>query len=381
MRRPPPSPLALIVSPQPWAGFQVSKHHYARALAGRGWRVVFVDPPADLGRPGRIVQAPTEVRGLTSLRYQPAFPYRLKFHLRPLFDLLMRRQARRLVAATGRPDLVWDFDNAYQFRDLTAFGARTTVFHLVDDVGTPGRGTKGADHVLYLHASLCARAGATPDPANAIGHGLGAAHARAAATAVDPQRPAGPPHLGFVGNLAADWLDWDAVAEILRRRPDARLTCWGPLPAALPPALAAIRARPGTRFPGLTPPERILNESGDIDLWLAPFRAERLPGGPIDSHKILEYLATGRAVAAIRLAAHADNPLVAQPDPARGETFADLVVRLLAEPAALNPPDLAARRRAQALACSYDRRLDQVLARIGLPPAAPASVDDRVAPA
>lgn len=364
------APLALILSPQPWDGFQVSKHHYARTLAGRGWRVVFVDPPADLGRPGRIVQAPTGVAGVTSLRYQTAFPYRLKFHLRPLFDLLMRRQARRLVAATGRPDLVWDFDNAYQFRDLTAFGAARTVFHLVDDVGTPGLGTKRADHVLCLDPGLCRGAGGTPAPEDRIGHGLGAAHARAAATAVDRPRPEGPPHLGFVGNLAADWIDWPALAEILHRRPDARLTCWGPLPAALPPALAAIRARPGTRFPGLTPPERILEQAGDIDLWLAPFRPDRLPGGAIDSHKILEYLATGRAVASVRLAAHADNPLVAQPDPARGETLPDLVIRLLAAPEALNPPDLAACRRAHALACSYERRLDQVLARIG--PAAPA---------
>lgn len=377
------APLALILSPQPWDGFQVSKHHYARALAGRGWRVVFVDPPADLGRPGRIVQAPTGVPGVTSLRYQTAFPYRLKFHLRPLFDLLMRRQARRLVAATGRPDLVWDFDNAYQFRDLTAFGARATVFHLVDDVGRPGLGTKGAYHVLYLHPSFCARAGGTPDPANAIGHGLGAAHARAAAAAIDRPRPAGPPHLGFVGNLAAEWLDWDAVAEILHRRPDARLTCWGPLPAVSSAALAAIRARPGTRFPGLTPPERILDEAADIDLWLAPFRADRLPGGALDSHKILEYLATGRAVASITLTAHADNPLVAQPDAARDESFADLVVRLLADPAMLNPPELATRRRAFALERSYDRRLDQVLARIGLAPAAAgaARCNDRAASA
>ena len=32
-------PLAYVISPQPWAGFHVSKHHYAIALAERGWRL------------------------------------------------------------------------------------------------------------------------------------------------------------------------------------------------------------------------------------------------------------------------------------------------------------------------------------------------------
>ncbi|MCU0578607.1 MAG: discoidin domain-containing protein [Desulfobacterota bacterium] len=107
-----------MISPQPWAGLQVSKHHYARALAARDWRVVFIDPPAELGKPGRIEQTATEVSGIFRLRYQTFFPYRLKFHARPLFDLLMWRQAKRLVQAAGRPNLVWDFDNAYQFRDF-----------------------------------------------------------------------------------------------------------------------------------------------------------------------------------------------------------------------------------------------------------------------
>jgi hypothetical protein len=326
-----------------------------------------VDPPAELGQPGQIALNTTDVPGLSILRYQTFFPYRLKFHARPLFDLLMRLQAKRLVNAAGRPDLVWDFDNAYQFRDLMPFGAGTTLFHLVDDVGEAGLGTKGADHVFYLHRSFCMRAGGLPLADHEIGHGLGRAHARAAAQAGDPTRRAGPPHLGFVGNLAAPWIDWAAVAEMLHRHPQARFTFWGPLPsAALDPLLQGIVEHPATRFPGLTAPERILDEAADVDLWLIPLRANRLPGGALNSHKVLEYLATGKAVAMTRLEAYTDSPLVYMPDAAANEALPDLVYRLLTDLEGINAPALVAGRRAFALERSYDRQLERVLNIAGL---------------
>jgi hypothetical protein len=287
----------------------------------------------------------------------------------------MRRQAKRLVHAAGRPDLVWDFDNAYQFRDLMHFGAGTTLFHLVDDVGEAGLGTKGADHFFYLHRSFCMRAGGVPLPDHEIGHGLGQAHVRAAAQAADLPRRAGPPHLGFVGNLAAPWIDWAAVAEMLRRHPQARFTFWGPLPnAALDRLLQGIVEHPATRFQGLTAPERILHEAADVDLWLIPLRANRLPSGPLNSHKVLEYLATGKAVAMNWLEAYADNPLVYMPDAAANEALPDLVDRLLVDFERINANALVARRRAFALERSYDRQLERVLDTAGLP--SPAEFGD-----
>lgn len=367
------TPLALVISPQPWSGFQVSKHHYARALAGRGWRVVFVDPPADLGRPGRIEQDRTEVPGLTRLRYQPFFPYRLKFHARPLFDLLMRRQARRLVAATGRPALVWDFDNAYQFRDLRPFGARCSLFHLVDDVAVPGLGTKRADHVLFLHPSYCTHAGGTPQPDHYIPVGLGQAHAALARATQGCESPLGAaasdrvPHVAFVGNLAAPWLDWAAVLEMARRHPGARFTLWGPVPQPpqLDPDLAQLSALPHVALPGLTPPEEIVAAADTVDVWLAPILSERKPGGSLDAHKIMEYLATGKVILSSWVAAYeGDEMLVMAPRDQPGR-LPDLLDAVLADLDRHNTPDLMQRRRSYALSRSYECHLDRILEMAG----------------
>jgi hypothetical protein len=362
-------PLAFVISPQPWAGFHVSKHHYAVELADRGWQVVFVDPPAVLGAAGAIELASTDVPGITSLRYQTFFPYKLKFHSRWAFDALMRRQARRLVAAVGRPDLVWDFDNAYQFRDLSPFEAQTSLFHLVDDVSWPGLGDKRADHVFYLHPSFCTNAGATLFRDHEIGHGLGKLHAAAARRPGQDTRQPGRPHIGFVGNLQADWLDWPEILQIVDRHSEARFTFWGPLPSpkATNGALADLLSRPGIRFPGLTTQAAILEEAKGIDLWLLPFQAAKIPGGkPLNSHKVLEYLSTGRAVAMNWLEAFEGNPLVEmQQKPDKGG-LAELVRRALANLDHLNSPELMGRRRAFALERTYYKHLEHIQSLVPL---------------
>ena len=363
-----PQPLAYVISPQPWAGFQVSKHHYAIALAHRGWRVVFIDPPVNLGQPGRIEITPTEIPSVRSLRYQTFFPHKVKFHLRWLFDRLMHFQSRRLVAAAGRPDLVWDFDNAYQFRDLRSFGAQTTLFHLVDDVGKAGSGTKGADHLFYLHASFCTRAGGVPQPDHEIGHGLGRLHESAALKQDFGVTKPGYPRVGFVGNLAAAWIDWAAIDVMLTRHPQASFTFWGPLPPTekADPELVKVLAHSNAAFPGLTSPDRIVMEAPEIDVWLVPFSTDKVQGEPLNSHKVLEYLSTGKAVVMNWLEAYDGNPLV-NILPGRDSTgLEDLLDAVLAELDTANAPEMMAARRAFALERSYDRHMEQIMRVAGL---------------
>lgn len=360
------APLAFVISPQPWEGFHVSKHHYAVALADRGWQVVFVDPPTDLGKPGGIELTPTDVSGITSLRYQTFFPYRLKFHARWAFNALMRRQAHRLVAVAGQPDLVWDFDNAYQFCDLRAFGAPKALFHLVDDVSWPGLSSKEADHFFYLHPSFCTRAGAAGRPDHEIGHGLGKLHAAAARRQGCDARLPGTPHIGFVGNVGASWVDWPEIVRMVDQHPEARFTFWGPLPPreSTDPALADLISRPGACFPGLATQAAIVAEADGIDVWLVPFRPERFPGGALNSHKVLEYLSTGKAVVMNWLEAYEGNTLVEMLPTPNCTGLADLLNRTLADLNRVNAPDMMARRRDFALARTYDHHLAHILSLV-----------------
>ena len=143
----------LQISPQPWDGIKVSKHHYAAEMAALGAQVYFLEPP-NTGR-GAGVTVSSVAPGISVVRYKTFFPYALKFRSRGLFNLLMRRQAHLIRRAIGKPiDLVWDFDNAYQFSDVRVFGAPRAIFHLMDAAVAGMKGDKNADIVLSVSALL-----------------------------------------------------------------------------------------------------------------------------------------------------------------------------------------------------------------------------------
>lgn len=362
-------PLAYLISPQTWSGFKVSKHHYAVALAGRGWRVVFINPPAKLGRIGAIKVDNTEIDNVVSVNYQPFFPYSLKFRSRGLFDKLMCLQALVIRQKMGKPDLVWDFDNAYQFRDLRAFGAATTIFHLVDDVGRHGLGDKHADHFLALHPRFLENAGGPVRDNYVIGHGLGAMHVAAKPEHYVSATNSASPHIGLVANLGAEWLDWAAVAEMVSRHPEARFTFWGPLPkvSCTPAILQTVISAKNATFPGLTSPEDIIAQSVDVDIWLLPFLSEKFEGGcPVDSHKVLEYLSTGKVVLMSWLEAYQGNSLVSMSDSPESRDLPERLDQLLCDLTVVNASEVCEARRSYALARSYERRLDQIWKMTGL---------------
>ena len=321
-----------VISPQPWKGFKVSKHHYAALLAEGGHRVFFFDPPQTTGSFGRIDISDTETPNLRRVAYRPFFPYGLKFRFRPVFDRLMRYQARRLVSAVGvTPDLVWDFDNAFQFADLSAFGASATIFHPVDSFASAAH-SKNADVVLSVSPLFIARAGADPARAHVIPHGLGpdyAAYGRQ--RLLDANEGVGTRRLraGYVGNLGHVGVDWPTILTVVQENPQVDFVFFGPFNPAAPP-IKALLAQANCDLRGTQPASEILRETKDIDLWMICYDRALTVDGGINSHKILEYLATGKPVIASRIDSYEGSPFVTMCDDDGNADFPALFRDLIA---------------------------------------------------
>ncbi len=362
----------LVISPQPWTGFKVSKHQYAAELASEGHRVWFLDPPdASSLKAGEIIVERTEHEHVSLVRHRPFFPHRMKFHARPLFDMLMRLHARRIVRRIGtRPDLVWDFDNAYQFASLPAFGA-PSIFHLVDQPGQARRRDKAADLLLSVSDDFLRVILPPGRSGHVIPHGLSRPHAAYAQRVVaQPERGPreGALRVGYVGNLEHTGIDWETIIWMIEANPAVEFRLIGPVakdPAQSRAPVAALSRLSNCRLVGSRTAEEILSEAFEIDIWLICYDARLTVDGATNSHKALEYLATGNPVLSNRLAAYEGSDLISM---AAGPSNADmpaLLSEMIGNLPSLQAPDQRKRRAQHSLRHSYRSNLETIDAYLG----------------
>jgi len=361
---------ACLISPQPWEHLPISKHHYARALAARGWRVYFLGP-AGPGRGGPRLE-PSGAAGVTLIRHGEPWWGRLRFHARPVYDWLEVGLIRRILRRIGAPlDLVWSFD-FNRFADLRKFRAGRAIFHPVDPLSEPShrRAVASADLVLSVSRRILAscRPGRTPHAV--IPHGLSGPFARLARRSDPWKRRRGPLRVGYAGNLTRPVLDRPTLRALIRAQPAVEFHFWGQREggdAAAQEFCRELERQPNVRLHGILPPQKLAGKLAGMDCLLLTYQKHPTESDLSNSHKILEYLATGRAVLSCRIEEHRAHPpgtLVTVPV---GQTRAYLrgLVKILARPDRFNSRQLARQRKDIALCYTYERNLKKILNLIG----------------
>ncbi len=159
--------------------------------------------------------------------------------------------------------------------------------------------------------------------------------------------------VGYFGYLAGAWFDWELIAAAAARRPAWRfyLIGYGGSPEGVPlPANVELL--------GKQPQADLAAFAANWDVAVIPFKPDRLAAGA-DPIKTYEYLAMGLPVV-----------VTGVPPPAGGEAFvarAEGEAGFLAavEAAALQgTPEEREARRAFAATCTWDHRLDALLAAL-----------------
>lgn len=365
----------VLISPEPWEGFKVSKHHYAEELGLLGHRVVFIEPPNRERTKTAVEIRETGVPGVSVLSYRTWFPYRLKFHARPLFNLGMRQQANLIRAAIGGPiDIVWDMDIAYNFIDLRVLAARFNIFHPVDpDKGIAKFGDKDADLVLSVSQAIIDPLCGGPRPAYVIPHGLGRlyeAFGKSIILSPPPVDDTLRPRVAYVGNLDRVDIDWPIIVKMVRQHTDTEFWFIGPHDKVrYNPVFAQLEMLDNCFLPGLMKAEQILELAPTIDVWLACYDPAKSIRAGMNSHKVLEYLATGRSVLSNRFDVLAGTDLVVMPDSLSNETLPQCLTEILANRRSNNSPARQRLRVAHALQFTYAahlRRIDGLIEATGL---------------
>jgi hypothetical protein len=351
-----------IISPQPWSGFRVSKHHYALELAELGHEVFFIEAP-DRNADASITVRHTDVPNIKSVTYRTWFPYQLKFHARPAFDLCMKRQAQLIIKKIGkRPEIVWDFDVDNRFNDLRAFKAPLSIFHVMDKTEATPLKSKHEDIAIAVNRKFLHEIGITATDENVVGHGLSREYAAFAQELLKSKQASGIPRektVAYVGNLEHVGVDWPTISQMVYQNTTVRFMFIGPYnpdDARYSHLLSQVHCS----FTGRLSAEEILKHADTVDVWLVCYDKRLTSNGGVNSHKILEYLATGRSVLSNFIEAYECNPVITMGDKSSNAQLPAKLREMLGRIDDENSAERQRQRAKFALESSYLSNLRQI---------------------
>jgi len=292
---------------------KVSKHHYALELAERGNRVFFIEPPS-LSARGIRVRASQEHPNLSIVTYKPVFRGK-RFLPTVIFNLLIRAQIFLLIQKIGsKPDVVWSF-SGFLFENLNWFGAEKSIFFVADlfaEENLPGE-LYSADLVLGVSDTICQLLQKSNREVHFINHGLNRffeEQAKQNLLNIPPNRliPSGRIQVGYVGNLLMEALDRETMKDVIAHFADIDFIFWGSYEQkdtnlggtqdnSTEQFIAFLKKQPNVELRGPKATEVLASEIQKMNLfWLCwKVGINKLWDGS-NSHKILEYLSTGRPV-------------------------------------------------------------------------------------
>ena len=311
-----------IISPERWGTMKVSKHHYALELAERNCQVFFIEPP-DLSFKGITVTPCTDHPLINIVKYRPVFRGK-RFLPGAVFRFLLKQQIKRLISKIShRPDVVWCF-HGYLFENLKWFGATINIYFAADqffyDEIPPEIGS--SDIILAVSDTIYERIKKSHKKVVQINHGLqkrfvkGAENLLANEIAFKPKMQL---VAGYTGNLRMQALDRTTMRKVIEDNPEIKFLFWGSYKKndlnlgglqdmEADEFINFLESCPQVELRGMVSSEQLQLEMKEADLfWLCWKLGVNSIWDGSNSHKILEYLSTGKPVVSHYVSSYKDD--------------------------------------------------------------------------
>lgn len=369
----------------------ISKHNYAIELENQGNRVYFMNPPnQDQNVKDYVIR---KIDGFRSLYLIDVYLFnnrvidylRLRLKITQLYDWYLFKMVKRICRNEQlNPDQVWSFDpNLHGF--LHKYPAQKKIYFVADQVqhGSQRRGAKKADLIVAVASELLDPFRKINPHCLLINHGLNRSYEKFADTMLqqllmnsDVARPATRLQAGYIGNLLIPSLYREGLKQIVTVHPDIDFHFWGIynaeknnlLATGEEPAmevLSYIQANcKNTFFYGVKPADEIIRELDKIDLFVYINDSVKDINGGANSHKILEYLSSGKVVVSTWLSFYGKEDLFVFTKKGREKDFAGLFDKVVRHIETYNTKEMAVKRIQYALSNTYSRNIDKVNAAL-----------------
>lgn len=357
---------------------QLSKQHYAVGLANQGANVFFLNPArCHFGLSSRFTLTSIGERLFIIESSIPFIP-RLRFRLKLMFSLVHRLCLEKYISKKRiEVHIVWNFDNGLVSRVLPFRDADIKIFHPVDYLVAPVK-VSPYDYVFSLSQSILNTIGHSHK--YFINHGLTSAfetcgealHSNHLALGRGRRRLV----CGYVGNLLAHAIDREVFYDVIQSNPDVEFWLIGTYSykennLMLNPNVddmsrvfvEKIRSLPNVVLFGPLAHDEIVKKFASIDLFLIAYKVSDHYKGD-NSHKVLEYLSTGKPIVSSFLSVYSNFDLLIMAPFNRNDLLVDLFKFVASNIDFYMQPQLCERRVRYALENRYEshiKRIEKIL--------------------
>ena len=367
-----------ILSPNRWGKMKVSKHHYALTLADRNNTVYFIEPPS-LEEKGIRIRKLDGNDKVFIVSYRPLFRGK-DFLPGFIYKYLLHHQINLFrKAIPQKPDLIWCFA-PFVYEDLHWFRAPVNILHAMDfgiRTDLPPE-TKSSDIILGVSASILDWLRPSAIPIYFLNHGLGKAFAKRANQSLQsigflPKPVQHRLKVGYIGNLLMEAPDRSTMMRVIRNHPDIDFVFWGQYENDgsnnlgswyhddVPEFINFLKNAPNVGLKGPQDSEKIQEEIDTIDIFWICWKVgiSTLWDGS-NSHKIMEYLSTGKPVIAHQIKTYENTDLLYMLPTETNENYLALFDEVVEKVRNGEEPSLIKKRIEFALSNTYEKQVDRI---------------------
>lgn len=349
-----------LISPEEWDFVFVSKHHYAMELAARGNKVYFINPPQK-GVPEKLSIKPAAgIPNLFIVDYSPKFRG-LRFLPSFLIRWADRRFLKNLERKAGvRFDVIWNFENS-RFFDLRFAGKDVLkLYFQVDEDQNfhPAIAAKTADIALAINSEILNIIRPHNQNSFVIPHSFQGCLSEKAQKVLTGdyiyKKPEGALNILYVGNLEHGHININLFEKIIRENNNVVFHLVGPYNPDRP-LYQRLKDYKHVHFKGKVPYKEIPSLLDEADALILVYDKTFTQS----SHKILEYLASGKVIISTYMSEHAQSPSLVSMCQSH-EEYPRHFRQVLSEIEKNNSPEKMKLRIRFALDNTYSRQLDKL---------------------
>lgn len=364
----------------------ISKHNYAIELERQGNLVYFMNPPNQFKevKDYRV----NKVDGYNSLfvidSYLPnnkLIDYaRLRLKFTQFYDQYLFKLVQRICKKENiQLEQVWSFDpNLHGF--LYKYPAKSKVFFIADTVqnSSQTRAAKNVNLVVSVAEEILEPFKKINPRCLLINHGLNKSYENYAVKKLNEieqlaettgSKSNAPINVGYIGNLLIPFLYEEGLKKIVTENPGINFHFWGAHSSSSNNLLAVyddkilntiayLKANcKNAFFYGVKTSDQIIEDLDKIELFIYINSSEKDINGGANSHKILEYLSTGKAVVSTYLSFYEGQQLFPMTVRSGEKDFSDLFNKTVGQLTFYNNVEIQKKRIEYSLKCTYDKNI------------------------